>query len=178
MPQLRDVFHQIFQSTPLMRGETKALTATTVFQPISIHSPHARGDQNLSIKSFTIIISIHSPHARGDIFKEVVSWLAVISIHSPHARGDPLCPAPFQRPSISIHSPHARGDRCPSSVSALLRHFNPLPSCEGRPDLHVGRRDIVHFNPLPSCEGRQHKPLKIRLDSRQFIQQKHHSSFF
>ncbi len=35
-----------------------------------------------------------------------------------------------------------------------------------------------YFNPLPSCEGRQHKPPKIRLDSRQFIQQKHHSSFF
>ena len=42
-----------------------------------------------------------------------------------------------------------------------------------------GREGIRnHFNPLPSCEGRQHKPLKIRLDSRQFIQQKHHSSFF
>ena len=37
---------------------------------------------------------------------------------------------------------------------------------------------LADFNPLPSCEGRQHKPLKIRLDSRQFIQQNHHSSFF
>ena len=81
----------------------------------------------------------------------------LISIHSPHARGDPASDRLLsQVPRISIHSPHARGDvSYPQSI---------LP----RP----------HFNPLPSCEGRQHKPLKIRLDSRQFIQQNHHSSFF
>ena len=57
---------------------------------------------------------------------------------------------------ISIHSPHARGDDERRQTVGLF----------------------YDFNPLPSCEGRQHKPLKIRLDSRQFIQQKHHSSFF
>lgn len=80
-------------------------------------------------------------------------------------------------------------------------NFNPLPSCEGRRDTDIkhARRSIIsihsphtrgdsrtetesrpreNFNPLPSCEGRQHKPPKILLDSRQFIQQKHHSSFF
>ena len=57
---------------------------------------------------------------------------------------------------ISIHSPHARGDY--DGFSSATESWN--------------------FNPLPSREGRQHKPPKILLDSRQFIQQNHHSSFF
>ena len=79
-----------------------------------------------------------------------------ISIHSPHARGDPCGRVYAPLIGISIHSPHARGDAQPN----------------------LGGAQTWYFNPLPSCEGRQHKPLKILLDSRQSIQQKHHSSFF
>ena len=42
-----------------------------------------------------------------------------------------------------------------ASVSCGCKHFNPLPSCEGRRDSHEGRHTaIFYFNPLPSCEGR------------------------
>ena len=34
----------VFQSTPLMRGETVPVSGLHRSQPISIHSPHARGD--------------------------------------------------------------------------------------------------------------------------------------
>ena len=34
-----------FQSTPLMRGETVVPVCLDAFLAISIHSPHARGDQ-------------------------------------------------------------------------------------------------------------------------------------
>ena len=34
---------------------------------------------------------------------------------------------------ISIRSPHTRGDRTETDLSIRNRHFNPLPSHEGRP---------------------------------------------
>ena len=37
----------LFQSTPLIRGETRAEPKNRVLTLISIHSPHARGDARL-----------------------------------------------------------------------------------------------------------------------------------
>ena len=132
----------------------------------------------------------------------VWAWGVCISIHSPHARGDPLPMNVCVTISTFQSTPLMRGETARRIViSSTARNFNPLPSCEGR---HIGvttNQQMVlfqstplmrgetqleqyqvcryqNFNPLPSCEGRQHKPLKIRLDSRQSIQQKHHSSFF
>ena len=56
----------LFQSTPLMRGETMYQYQQTQAQDISIHSPHARGDKLQELKRDLLTISIHSPHARGD----------------------------------------------------------------------------------------------------------------
>ena len=123
-------------------------------------------------------ISIHSPHARGDPAAKGYERFQMISIHSPHARGDYHDNFLTLADNISIHSPHARGDRFLLGSSYLFQNFNPLPSCEGRPGVSDITEELLNFNPLPSCEGRQHKPLKILLDSRQSIQQKHHSSFF
>ena len=99
-----------FQSTPLMRGETPLVVGSCASFAISIHSPHARGDQarprtpcgtcnfnplpSCEGRLYPIwiylsrIISIHSPHARGDESFLILSFSFVISIHSPHARGD------------------------------------------------------------------------------------------
>ena len=60
----------------------------------------------------------------------------------------------------------------------LSRHFNPLPSHEGRPVGAVWVTLAAHFNPLPSCEGRQHKPPKIHPDLRQLTQQNHDTPLF
>ena len=49
-----------------MRGETEVETLLNPNYPISIHSPHARGDDVLASWKAEIGISIHSPHARGD----------------------------------------------------------------------------------------------------------------
>ena len=101
-------------------------------------------------------ISIHAPHARGDAKSMSNSGVRVISIHAPHARGDP-----------------------PLGRKAVGPHFNPRPSCEGRPtailphllscviSIHAphARGDSLsprdptpdpYFNPRPSCEGRRH----------------------
>ena len=56
----------IFQSTPLMRGETVDTVSALASPRISIHSPHARGDKMTKPEGLTGNISIHSPHARGD----------------------------------------------------------------------------------------------------------------
>ena len=95
-----------------MRGETNGNSSPSCTDNISIHSPHARGDDNLHECGLDRLISIHSPHARGD-----------------------ASPAP--------------------AAPAILRHFNPLPSCEGRQDRGENPAGTVYFNPLPSCEGRQ-----------------------
>ena len=99
-----------FQSTPLTRGETRIKKHEHRDQCISIHSPHARGDDDGKSQRLASQISIHSPHARGDTCRASATLPALISIHSPHARGD-----------------------AESSVEGSERdHFNPLPSCEGR----------------------------------------------
>ena len=104
-----------FQSTPLMRGETKFACAPHAAHVISIHSPHARGDQR-------------SPRAcQGRL----------ISIHSPHARGDDIMMRQGPQGIISIHSPHARGDNLAGIRRVNQAHFNPLPSCEGRQAGHM-----------------------------------------
>ena len=56
----------VFQSTPLMRGETMEQKRHMRSSWISIHSPHARGDCWCHNDYISDTISIHSPHARGD----------------------------------------------------------------------------------------------------------------
>ena len=79
---------------------------------------------------------------------------------------------------ISIRSPHARGDKDRKPISKRNLTFQSAPLMRGETQRPQQTAKHTYFNPLPSCEGRQHKPPKILLDSRQSIQQKHHSSFF
>ena len=147
----------LFQSTPLMRGETLSIIVPS---PLSVHFnplPSCEGRQHWRKLANLSQRFQSTPLMRGEtIWTKKSRARRAISIHSPHARGDRRQRRAFNRRPISIHSPHARGDQQKA----------PTP------------RRATHFNPLPSCEGRQHKPLKIRLDSRQSIQQNHHSSFF
>ena len=60
MGDVLDEMREIFQSTPLMRGETKRSTRRTITIIISIHSPHARGDSISRQKSIRIYVSLHN----------------------------------------------------------------------------------------------------------------------
>ena len=80
----------LFQSTPLMRGETPAGAPAPSGQAISIHSPHARGDDRridskLAQQNFNPLPSCEGRHTSFNIPPVSNN----ISIHSPHARGDP-----------------------------------------------------------------------------------------
>ena len=124
-----------FQSTPLMRGETTWEITRADIGDISIHSPHARGDENGV-----------GTNGRPNNFNPL-----------PSCEGRRTAPLfPRHRRDISIHSPHARGDLEDAIASMTATYFNPLPSCEGRRPLHPHGRCVGHFNPLPSCEGRLH----------------------
>ena len=122
----------LFQSTPLMRGETihtHGNIGVTLFQS----TPLMRGETALPIIDRNIpCISIHSPHARGDMLMKCVR----------------LCRNHFNPlPSCEGRLYHAGGE-------TLCLYFNPLPSCEGRQTIFDMIGGNNHFNPLPSCEGR------------------------
>ena len=140
-----------FQSTPLVRGET--------WLELKIH-PYK-------------CISIHSPHARGDASSANVSRILSISIHSPHARGDAPYPPRSAGNAISIHSPHARGDNDDVSALIALRHFNPLPSCEGRPDGHNGKKHKYPFQSTPLMRGETTATGLLHIDSEISIHSPH-----
>ena len=105
----------VFQSTPLMRGETRQTDIYSIIVDISIHSPHARGDfviagtrqaavdfnplpscEGRRDKSFALTATVKvfqsTPLMRGETIAPVFSShrISIISIHSPHARGDDL----------------------------------------------------------------------------------------
>ena len=170
----------LFQSTPLMRGETDDTAALQAAFDISIHSPHARGDPRAPRPFWGLHVDFNPlPSCEGRRFDGNDSPATMIFQSTPLMRGETWFPLITQtQPGISIHSPHARGDR------PLCRQWNILIISIHSPHARGDFRRLLFFtwwqdfNPLPSCEGRQHKPPKIRLDSRQSIQQKHHSSFF
>ena len=103
----------LFQSTPLMRGETRRRRPGGTRAQISIHSPHARGDETDGApeRGAQKRISIHSPHARGDGVYWVWSMRTARFQSTPLMRGETLTRA---------------------EKGAHLENFNPLPSCEGR----------------------------------------------
>ena len=79
----------IFQSTPLMRGETTLKITIFKCQFISIHSPHARGDVHNMVHSRHYFYFNPLPSCEGRHFhNHPVNPEQFISIHSPHARGD------------------------------------------------------------------------------------------
>ena len=123
-----------FQSTPLMRGETTTGYVDVAKIPISIHSPHARGD----VKSFALTATVRvfqsTPLMRGETRETKAATACCRFQSTPLMRGETssstncLCIARFQSTPlmrgetysdaerntycvISIHSPHARGDQ-------------------------------------------------------------------
>ena len=178
-----------FQSTPLMRGATRwarpTSTSPACFNPrpscegrldpkageyarlrVSIHAPHARGDDELLDVVVRDVVSIHAPHARGDSTLMVPSSLTLSFNPRPSCEGRPrtlrcrrgrysfqstplmrgaTCVARADRGPrvVSIHAPHARGDPCATPTCPGRARFNPRPSCEGR-QLDVAKLSTSH----------------------------------
>ena len=127
--KLHEELARLFQSTPLMRGETIELMESDGMTLISIHFPHARGDLNARKQPMRVCEFQSSPLMRGE------------------TRGQRFLRA---RIVISIHSPHARGDNRSNFITMPPIYFNPLPSCEGRhhkpPKIHPDLRQLTQQN--------------------------------
>ena len=133
----------IFQSTPLMRGETpppeRVSNKPNYFNPL----PSCEGRHEDVSKAAVGGISIHSPHARGD---------------GEQLQGGKQCQ------EISIHSPHARGDVPFNNSKKTDDGFQSTPLMRGETVvLHICKHIFHNFNPLPSCEGRLQTEKKERL---------------
>ena len=145
---------------------------------ISIHSPHARGDVDVSACKIGLCDFNPLPSCEGRLTAK--DGLISISDFNPL----PSCEGRREAYHITPVSegfqstPLMRGEtRTQTRYSCCMRHFNPLPSCEGR-RITVSSRGrinlfqstplmrgetmlppcwmsiLLHFNPLPSCEGR------------------------
>ena len=74
-----------------------------------------------------------APLSRGETrFAPARRPASSISIRSPLTRGDHGAHRAELILAISIHSPHTRGDAPSARPAPPRRHFNPLPSYEGR----------------------------------------------
>ena len=157
--QRRSTF-TIFQSTPLMRGETRRFSrrgGAADFNPL----PSCEGRRGYSIPVSTVIsISIHSPHARGDSLFPGLCGMPSISIHSPHARGDTRRRAGRCRRHISIHSPHARGDRAGDLHQRHLRISIHSPHARG---------DSINFQRIHRIQGSLYNTIHF-IRFREFFQ--------
>ena len=160
-----------------MQGATCDCDAFDRRQEISIHAPHAGGDQAradgrsnacdfnprppcrgrhaMSITGLLILVFQSTPPMQGATPRsELAGTLWAISIHAPHAGGDPAAPHVFDKPRHFNPRPPCRGRPVTSSKAPCSADFNPRPPCRGR--LHEVRYidRAEHFNPRPPCRGR------------------------
>ena len=146
---------EVFQSAPLTRGETIGGRSLAVLAGISIHSPHTRGD-DLAVRDLQRGFDFNPlPSHEGRLAARCVLRVDArgISIHSPHARGDLLRLDADVAVGMSIHSPHARGDLRKAVLTMLQRHFNPLPSHEGRRNQMQQGFCAIQFQSTPLTRG-------------------------
>ena len=147
-----------FQSTPLMRGETCRGNRKQSVGIISIHSPHARGDQWCPAIADFLIIFQSTPLMRGETFRASYQCHQQQFQSTPLMRGETsfhylerkpfiFQSTPLMRgetpvtkndegiPFISIHSPHARGDLMPSRYAVIISISIHSPHARG--DLYI-----------------------------------------
>ena len=145
-----------FQSTPLMRGATSPGTASEGTRPSFNPRPSCEG-RHVPMRRLAepVHVSIHAPHARGDQPRPSQTGSHRCFNPRPSCEGRPLSAwLNLTLTQVSIHAPHARGDRRRHAERATTPSFNPRPSCEGRPLCRRRSRRENRFNPRPSCEGR------------------------
>ena len=164
---------KVLQSTSLLRGKTNSSLLPGQNYVASIHFPLAREDVICDCKEVKSWSFNPLPSCEGRLcFCLHTSPLIRASIHFPLAREDANSASETKLLSASIHFPLAREDMRIQNIhfasewlqsTSLLRGktisirpserlrscFNPLPSCEGRPDgrgvdeLHVAAS--IHF---------------------------------
>ena len=169
---------RLFQSTPLIRGETveSALCGRLLqhFNPLPSYEgrlpsvvvtpkgfgnfnplPSYEGRRPCLAHKILCTKFQSTPLIRGETTLNH-HWRRAqqISIHSPHTRGDASARRQAAGAPISIHSPHTRGDECegfPAPETSISIHS---PHTRGDTTRLHHHGSGLYFNPLPSYEGR------------------------
>ena len=138
-----------------MRGATRLESHEAMPEKVSIHAPHARGDDSDTMAKYIITSFNSRPSCEGRQRKSFAgpSVLCVNSRPSCEGRHDEIHPyqvkamfqfTPLMRGAtghyvvtsevvfVSIHAPHARGDSRRRHYLQQKNGFNSRPSCEGR----------------------------------------------
>ena len=128
-----------FNPLPSREGRRGKQLGFFAARPISIHSPHARGDQPIAIFDSIQAIFQSTPLTRGETRLHTFYLFRATFQSTPLTRGETRCSHFMISVNfISIHSPHARGDARTHARRGHLAHFNPLPSREGRRFMTAG----------------------------------------
>ena len=89
---MHQILFQILRFYPLPSSEGRLETAFADedVNPVSIHSPRARGDRSKNCKHCAKTVSIHSPRARGDKHGNAIIWGSSGFLSTPLERGETL----------------------------------------------------------------------------------------
>ena len=182
----------LFQSTPLIRGETETPAR---FRTISDHFnplPSYEGRRlyvmqiplGLNFNPLPSYEGRHAPpraraHAREFQSTPLIRGETPAAGRRPEGRlsfqSTPLIRGETNHPDrrgrkgrISIHSPHTRGDLAQGRFVCKCK-FQSTPLIRGEtPRRADQRRSVANFNPLPSYEGRHAKPSSTPQRSKVF----------
>ena len=158
MSHFRPRQHNLFQSTPPVRGATELAAAAAIITTISIHAPRAGGDPRNVSTAVRVPTFQSTPPVRGATRKYTPCsyhlrdfnprppcggrprWRGYCRAYGSYFNPRPPCggrPLPsrlvFVAFFISIHAPRAGGDNLFHSFMLMYMNFNPRPPCGGRP---------------------------------------------
>ena len=120
-------------------------------------TPLTRGETLFNIHGFHSLTFQSTPLTRGETQRQADGSKRkhIISIHSPHTRGDDHAADHAGHYSRHFNPlPSHEGRPATAFIPSRRRNFNPLPSHEGRPSCFPAISTRMNFNPLPSHEGR------------------------
>ena len=119
--------HCSFQSTPPMRRATSDLVRNYDALMVSIHAPHAEGDEYTNPHSMDLPFQSTPPMRRATLAWLLDALEDYVSIHAPHAEGDMGWNNDANRSNVSIHAPHAEGDNRHPDFVCIGAAFQSTP---------------------------------------------------
>ena len=124
----------LFQSTPSARRATYIEETHSYYWIISIHALREEGDDFVHVHAVTVHQFQSTPSARRatDNVAKCYAWVG-ISIHALREEGDLylILHKPFDF-AISIHALREEGDLLITTLTILIKNFNPRPPRGGR----------------------------------------------
>ena len=154
MSHFRPRQHNLFQSTPPVRGATRRIPLLRFPCAISIHAPRAGGDDDDNVVyGGETDISIHAPRAGGDGGGIQFACIVHISIHAPRAGGDVRGLRRRLKKAAFQSTPPVRGATISSPASVKSDTFQSTPPVRGATECGNGKKSSRRFQSTPPVRG-------------------------